>query len=94
MQLIARSVDEYLHRLLAEEDMSGDTVRPLATAAGPAGEELYKAGDAAAGGFTGAKGQLYIVRKAGSFPDVCEKLAAGHLSRGDKVGMGMCSRLP
>jgi len=88
--LVARSVDEHLHRLLAEEDLAaseagGSGARPVAAAAGEAGGELYRPGDAAAAGMTGPKGNLYVVRKAGMFPDVCERLALGHLARGDQT---------
>lgn len=95
MTLVARSVDELLHRLLAEEDYgaadAGATAgRPLLAAAGPDAEGLFKAGDVAAAGLGGGKGgqqglALYLIRKAGMYPDVCEQLALGHLARGDKV---------
>ncbi|KAG2424014.1 hypothetical protein HXX76_014839 [Chlamydomonas incerta] len=98
MTLVARSVDEYLHRLLAEEDFGADAAaastgavgRPLLEAAGPDAEGLFKAGDVAAAGLGGGKGgqqglALYLIRKAGMFPDVCEQLALGHLARGDKT---------
>lgn len=78
--LLARSVDEYLHRLLAEEDKAGPGPKPLAEAAGADGESLYKQGDAAE--FSG-KTHLYMIRKVGMFPDISESLSKGHLQRGD-----------
>jgi hypothetical protein len=62
----------------------------VAEAAGPEGSEIYKPGDAAAAGFSGPKANLYVVRKVGMFPDVCESLAAGHLKRGDQVRRVTC----
>jgi len=84
MDLLSRSVDEHLHRLLAEEDMAGPGFRPLATAAGPDGMAVYKSGDAEASGF-GAKPQMYLIKKVGFFPDVCESLSTGHLARNDQT---------
>eukprot|EP00798_Chlamydomonas_sp_ICE-L_P020266 gene20266-27020_t len=53
--LIARSVDEYLHRMLAEEDEAAGPggPRPIAAAAGADGESLFKSGDIEAAGFEG-----------------------------------------
>lgn len=42
-------------------------------------------GKAEASGFGGPKAALYVVSKAGYFPDVCEGLAHKHLAKGDKV---------
>lgn len=82
--LVARSADEYLHRMLAEEDQEAgkDGPRPIATAAGPDGEAVFKAGDVEAAGF-GGKMQVYIIRKIGMFPDVCEALSQSHIQKGD-----------
>jgi hypothetical protein len=43
------------------------------------------AGKAEVSGFGGPKAALYVVSKAGYFPDVCEGLAHKHLAKGDKV---------
>ncbi|GIL56818.1 hypothetical protein Vafri_12127 [Volvox africanus] len=108
MTLVARSVDEYLHRLLAEEDLAaGGTAadRPLADAAGDDAEGLFRSGDVEAAGFGAGRTStsssspstagavqsgglqqgltVYLIRKAGMFPDVCEGLALGHLGRKD-----------
>eukprot|EP00955_Chlamydomonas_euryale_P091795 364647-Chlamydomonas_euryale.AAC.21 len=87
--LVARSVDEYLHRLLAEEDaqQGGAGARSLAAAAGPEGEVLYKPGDLAASGM-GARPAVYVIKKVGMFPDISEDLAHGHLAKGDEVRVG------
>ena len=63
VKLVSRSVDEYLHRLLAEEDLRSPRSRPLAEAAGPEASSLYKVGDAAAV----AKIELYLIKKVGMF---------------------------
>lgn len=52
--------------------------------AGPECEEVYKTGAAAEAGFP-SKAHMYIIRKVGPFPDVCEALSASHLAKGDKV---------
>ena len=83
-------------RTLAEEDLAaagggsggGSTARPLAKVAGPECEDLYMPGKAEAAGFGGPKARLYVVSKAGYFPDVCEGLAHKHLEKGDKVRGG------
>lgn len=93
VQLIARSVDEYLHRLLVEEDVAAGGAagqRPLAAAAGPDAEGLYRAGDMEAAGM-GGKLPMYLIRKVGMFPDVCESLAAGHLLRNDQTSAMVAS---
>ena len=41
VRLLARSVDEYLHRVLATEDVLGGE-QPLAAAAGDMGRVLYE----------------------------------------------------
>lgn len=80
-------------RTLAEEDIAstsagGASSRPLTEAAGPECEQIYAPGRAESAGFGGPKSALYVVSKAGYFPDICEGLAYKHLSRGDKVGGG------
>ncbi|GAX75565.1 hypothetical protein CEUSTIGMA_g3008.t1 [Chlamydomonas eustigma] len=82
VKLLARSVDEYLHRLLAEDDCSGPG--PLYEAAGPDGQSLYKPGDVAASGFE-SKPHMYIIKNVGMFPDISESLSLGHMSRGDNT---------
>lgn len=82
--ILSRSVDEHLHRLLAQEDVSAGSSgeRPLAAAAGGECEELYSRGQAASSGL-GSRIELYLIKRAGLYPDVCEGLALGHLQRGD-----------
>jgi len=82
VRLLARSVDEYLHRVLAVEDVEGQS-KALAEAAGDMGATLYKAGDAAA--FGKAKLDAYLTTKAGKYCDVAEKLVFNHLAKGDQM---------
>lgn len=89
LTLLARSVDEYLHRLLAEEDDAAGP-GPISQAAGEEGQELYQAGAVEAEGFKGKFNQ-YLIRKVGMFPDVCEALSLGHLSRGDATSAMVAS---
>lgn len=86
LRLLGRSVGEYLHRLLAEEDSSlpRGASRPLQSAAGPECDLLYPPGGVEQAGLAD-KLNMYIIRKIGLFPDVCEGLAEGHLSRGDQT---------
>lgn len=85
MKLIARSPDEYLHRLLVEDEAAGSPHK-LQAAAGAEGTAVYPAGKALNEGFPlPAKLQMYLIRKAGMYPDVCEALASGHLSRKDET---------
>ncbi|KAF8061990.1 hypothetical protein HT031_004250 [Scenedesmus sp. PABB004] len=90
LTLLARSVDEYLHRLLAEEDVAAGP-GAVSAAAGEAGEELYAPGGVEAAGFEPAKLNLYLIRKVGMFPDVCEALSLGHLGRGDETSAMVAS---
>ncbi|MEW5300547.1 MAG: hypothetical protein WDW38_009227 [Sanguina aurantia] len=85
MSLVARSVDECLHRLLAQEDSeAGVGPRPFAAACGPEGRELYPPGALLAHDPAGRL-PIYLVKRCGLFPDVCEALCEGHLGRGDKT---------
>ncbi len=95
----ASSVASLACRLLAEEDVAAgpeaSASRPLAAAAGPDAEGLYRAGDVAGSGLGKASAPgsppssqalaMYLIRRAGMFPDTCEGLAEGHLSRDDRV---------
>ncbi|KIY92887.1 hypothetical protein MNEG_15076 [Monoraphidium neglectum] len=89
VRLVARSVDEYLHRLLAEEDAAAGSGGPTpladaASASDAAGvAELYSRGAVERLGLGGAKFNLYLIKKVGMFPDVAEALSLGHLARGD-----------
>eukprot|EP00887_Chlorella_sp_A99_P002465 scaffold10.g2465.t1 len=90
MALLARSIDEYLARVLAEEDARGaGPGGPLAAATGPEGAQLYAPGTFAASGLPTL--EAFLTRKVagwpgvGIFPDVAEGLALAHLAKGDDM---------
>ncbi|XP_048335482.1 protein IN CHLOROPLAST ATPASE BIOGENESIS, chloroplastic isoform X2 [Ziziphus jujuba] len=83
--LLAKTVDQLIHRILAEEDAdnSREINDELFHASGDAGEKLYEKGDF-------AKSQLsnidaYLLRKVGLFPDVLERKVKRHFEEGDHV---------
>ncbi|KAI5054442.1 hypothetical protein GOP47_0030661 [Adiantum capillus-veneris] len=81
--LLAKTIDQYIHRLLVEEDASKDETRNTLNRCEAAGVSLYKQGD-----FSNSKlpnVQSYLIKKVGLFPDVFEHLANMHLERGDEV---------
>lgn len=82
VRLLARSLDEYLHRALAEEEQQGGAGAVVA-AAGPEGKALYEAGAFGRSGLPTM--DAYLTRKAGMFPDVAERLVQAHLDKGDTM---------
>ncbi|KAL4422026.1 hypothetical protein ABPG77_005456 [Micractinium sp. CCAP 211/92] len=82
VRLLARSLDEYLHRALAEEEQHGGS-GAVAAAAGPEGGALYEAGAFGRSGLPTL--DAYLTRKAGMFPDVAERLVQAHLDKGDTM---------
>ena len=85
MQLIARSITEYVTRLLADEDYAAGEggTRPLAAALGNASEALYQGG--AIHKSTMPTYAAYIVRNIGHFSDISSTLINSHLGRKDEV---------
>lgn len=83
MELLARSVNEYLHRALAEEEVLNSGGGAVAAAAGSEALAVYEPGAVARSGLPSL--QAYLVRRAGMFPDVCESLALAHLAKGDPL---------
>jgi len=82
VRLLARSVDEYLHRVLAAEDIAGKS-RELAEAAGEMGSAIYAKGSAAA--FGPERFDAYLATKAGMYCDVAERLVYNHVAKGDQM---------
>nr|XP_034913184.1 protein IN CHLOROPLAST ATPASE BIOGENESIS, chloroplastic-like isoform X2 [Populus alba] len=83
--LLAKTVDQYINRILVEEDadISSEGNADLFHAAADAGDNLYKKGDY-------AKSQIldldvYLLKKVGLFPDVLERKVMLHLQKGDHV---------
>ena len=85
LRLLARSPDEYLHRMLAEADASGDAgaYRAVAEAAGEYGVRLYQQGDVAASKLPTLN--AYLARRVGMFLDVSEALVQAHFEKGDDM---------
>lgn len=83
VRLLARSLDEYLHRALAEEESGGSGGGAVAQAAGSDGAALYAPG--ALEGSAMPSLDAYLTRKAGMFPDVAERLALAHLGKEDTM---------
>ncbi|MCO5611653.1 hypothetical protein L7F22_065908 [Adiantum nelumboides] len=81
--LLAKTIDQFIHRLLVEEDSSKDGTRNLLNRCEAAGVSLYKQGDFANSKMPSV--QSYLLKKVGLFPDVFEHLANHHVQRGDEV---------
>ncbi|XP_057972593.1 protein IN CHLOROPLAST ATPASE BIOGENESIS, chloroplastic-like [Malania oleifera] len=82
--LLAKNVDQHIHRILVEED-ARDSVRSneLFYASADAGEKLYKKGDFAKSQISSL--DAYLLRKVGLFPDVLERKVMQHVDKGDHV---------
>ncbi|KAH7294368.1 hypothetical protein KP509_28G068500 [Ceratopteris richardii] len=81
--LLAKTIDQYIHRLLVEEDTSRDNSQMLHKRCEYAGVSLYKPGDFDDANMPNV--QVYLMKKVGLFPDVFEYLSKQHLERGDQV---------
>lgn len=83
--LLAKSVDQYIHRMLVEEDANNSTESndELFHASGDAGRKLYKKGDFAQSRIPNLEG--YILQKVGLFPDILERKVNQHFEKGDHV---------
>ncbi|CAK9315278.1 unnamed protein product [Citrullus colocynthis] len=83
--LLAKNVDQFIHRLLVEEDArgSGEQNDELFLAAADAGQKLYGRGDFSESRITNLDG--YLLKKVGLFPDVIERKILRHFDEGDLV---------
>ncbi|KAJ7944441.1 putative Cyclin delta-3 [Quillaja saponaria] len=83
--LLAKTVDQFIHRLLVEEDAKSslETKDELFYAAADAGEKLYRKGDFAESKISNL--DVYLLRKVGLFPDVLESKVMRHFEEGDQV---------
>ncbi|XP_019057374.1 PREDICTED: uncharacterized protein LOC104807263 isoform X1 [Tarenaya hassleriana] len=79
--LLARNVDEYIHRILVEEDAKDGS--KLYHAAAEAGETLYRKGDFSESRLENL--DSYVLKKVGMFPDVLERKVSRHFEEGDHV---------
>ncbi|KAK9284166.1 hypothetical protein L1049_023334 [Liquidambar formosana] len=83
--LLAKNVDQYIHRILVEEDAKNslDGNNELFLASSDAGEKLYKKGDFAESQISNL--DIYLLKKVGLFPDVLERKVMHHFEKGDHV---------
>ncbi|KAG6522290.1 hypothetical protein ZIOFF_019428 [Zingiber officinale] len=81
--LLAKSVDQYIHRMLVEEDANVENSNKLWDASAEAGQKLYKKDDLSESGI--ADLDIYLLKKVGLFPDVIERKISRHLEKGDQV---------
>ncbi|CAA2946991.1 uncharacterized protein LOC111368855 isoform X3 [Olea europaea subsp. europaea] len=83
--LLAKTVDQYIHRILVEEDIKGSQEKneELFFASADAGEKLYKKGDFAASQISST--DIYLLKKVGLFPDILERKVEQHFDKGDQV---------
>ncbi|XP_021714444.1 uncharacterized protein LOC110682417 [Chenopodium quinoa] len=83
--LLAKNVNQYIHRILVEEDAlnreGGDDV--LFAASLEAGKKLYNKGDIAESQTPNL--DVYLLKKVGLFPDVLERKVMRHFDDGDHV---------
>ncbi|KAJ9562310.1 hypothetical protein OSB04_007470 [Centaurea solstitialis] len=84
--LLAKSVDQYIHRILVEEDAansSTERIEEVFHASGEAGEKLYTKGDFAKS--CNSNLDVYLLQKVGLFPDILERKVVDHFKKGDHV---------
>ncbi|KAE9613038.1 hypothetical protein Lal_00027533 [Lupinus albus] len=83
--LLAKSVDQFIHRILVEEDAknSQDRNEELFYASAEAGVKLYRKGDFAESKISNL--DVYLLKKVGIFPDIIERKVKRHFEEGDHV---------
>ncbi|XP_023635444.1 uncharacterized protein LOC17879379 [Capsella rubella] len=81
VRLIARNVDEYIHRILVEED--AQELTELYRASAEAGEKLYRKGAFAESQIDNL--DVYVLKKVGLFPDLLERKVLRHFDEGDHI---------
>lgn len=83
--LLANNVDQYIHRILVEEDAKrpDGTDNVLYDASSEAGKKLYRKGDFAGSQIPNL--DSYLLKKVGLFPDVIERKVMRHFNDGDQV---------
>ncbi|XP_040965994.1 protein IN CHLOROPLAST ATPASE BIOGENESIS, chloroplastic isoform X2 [Gossypium hirsutum] len=83
--LLANNVDQYIHRILVEEDAdeSHGSNGELFHASSEAGKKLYTRGDFAESKISNLDG--YLLKKVGLFSDLLERKVMRHFEEGDQV---------
>ncbi|KAF8034699.1 hypothetical protein BT93_C0883 [Corymbia citriodora subsp. variegata] len=83
--LLAKNVDQYIHRILVEEDANSQkSSDELYHASSEAGKELYNKGDFAKSQMKNL--EAYLLKKVGMFPDVLEHKVTRHFDEGMNHG--------
>ncbi|WRX13234.1 hypothetical protein QQP08_005721 [Theobroma cacao] len=82
LSAFATQVDQFIHRILVEEDVHGSNGE-LFHASSEAGKKLYTRGDFAESQISSL--DVYILKKVGLFPDVLEHKVMRHFEEGDQV---------
>ncbi|OMO63244.1 hypothetical protein COLO4_32629 [Corchorus olitorius] len=82
--LLANNVDQYIHRILVEEDANkpDGSNGELFHASSEAGEKLYTRGDFAESQLPNL--EAYLLKKVGLFPDLLERKVMRHFEEGDQ----------
>uniref|UniRef100_A0A0E0K7P8 Uncharacterized protein n=1 Tax=Oryza punctata TaxID=4537 RepID=A0A0E0K7P8_ORYPU len=80
--LLAKNVNQYIHRVLVEADIN-DYADDLWSAVGDSGKKLYTRGDFKESQM--ADLDAYLLKKVGLFPDVIERKTSRHFEKGDYV---------
>ncbi|PIM99266.1 hypothetical protein CDL12_28241 [Handroanthus impetiginosus] len=83
--LLARNVEQYINRMLVEEDVKSSQERneELFYALADAGNKFYEKGDFAASQIPTL--DTYLLKKVGLFPDILERKVNQHFEKGDHV---------
>ncbi|KAM6540540.1 hypothetical protein CsatB_004987 [Cannabis sativa] len=83
--LLAKNVDQLIHRILVEADTenSSENSDELFHASGDLGEKLYTKGDFAKSQISNL--DVYLLKQVGLFPDVLERKVKRHFEQGDHV---------
>ncbi|OMO74102.1 hypothetical protein CCACVL1_16982 [Corchorus capsularis] len=83
--LLANNVDQYIHRILVEEDANKPDGNngELFHASSEAGEKLYTRGDFAESQLPNL--EAYLLKKVGLFPDLLERKVNRHFEEGDQI---------
>ncbi|KAK4488398.1 hypothetical protein RD792_004161 [Penstemon davidsonii] len=83
--LLAKNVDQYIHRILVEEDAKESQERneELFNASADSEKKFYEKGDFAASQISNI--ESYLLKKVGLFPDIIERKVKQHFDKGDHV---------
>ncbi|KAK6116218.1 hypothetical protein DH2020_050014 [Rehmannia glutinosa] len=83
--LLAKTVEQYINRILVEEDVKNSEERneELFYASADAENKFYEKGDFAASQISSI--ETYLLKKVGLFPDILERKVKQHFDKGDHV---------